>query len=131
VVQYVQGTATDAPTIAPGPVMHSCPSTKTAGLRVWACGKAGLVSESAGQELGRPVSVWVPVWVPVCVPCACMNCSQLHASQRVTRHPETTSSAFFYFVSSCHLPSLEEEGSASRCGLWIMEDPWSLPVYYW
>ena len=68
---------------------------------------------------------------------ACLGALHLHelfpASRvtRVTRHPETTSSAFFYFVSSCHLPSLEEEGSASRCGLWIMEDPWSLPVYYW
>jgi hypothetical protein len=38
VVQYVQGTATDAPTIAPGPVMHSCPQHQNGGsasLGVW------------------------------------------------------------------------------------------------
>jgi hypothetical protein len=80
VVQYVQGTATDAPTIAPGPVMHSCPQHQNGGsasLGVWE-GWPGVREcwAGAGQELGRPVSAWVPVWVP----CTCMNCSQLHAS---------------------------------------------------
>jgi hypothetical protein len=80
VVQYVQGTATDAPTIAPGPVMHSCPQHQNGGsasLGVWE-GWPGVREcwAGAGQELGRQVSAWVPVWVP----CTCMNCSQLHAS---------------------------------------------------